>query len=269
MKTMHLLGLALSLLASPAIAKTYADKLIVIDCGEGHADDKSLWSPGENIGSRYDMADNCYLIKHQNDWVLWDTGLADNVADRTDGIRIQAIGTTWKRKEKLIESVAKLQLKPSDIRWMGLSHLHPDHIGNVAQFPQTTVLIQTAEYNNPVPLIGLPFAPNQPVKKIDGDFDLFGDGSVMILSTPGHTQGHQSLLVHLKNTGAIILSGDAVHSEEAWIKHWIPARNFSVDATRASHEKIARILLQEHGEIWINHDVLQSASRRKAPAFYD
>jgi N-acyl homoserine lactone hydrolase len=269
MKTIRLLSLTLCLLASPAIAATYADKLIVIDCGEGHADDKALWSPGENAGKPYDMADNCYLIKHQNEWLLWDTGLADNVADRADGIRIQAIGTTWKRKEKLLDTLAKLGLKPSDISWMALSHLHPDHIGNVAQFPQTTVLIQSAEYNNPVPVIGLPFAPNQPIKKIDGDYDVFGDGSVMVLSTPGHTQGHQSLLVHLKNAGAVILSGDAVHSEEAWTKRWVPGRNFSVDATRASLEKIARILQLEHGQLWINHDVQQSSSQHKAPAFYD
>ena len=269
MKAICLLSLTLYLLASPAIAQTNAEKLIVIDCGEGHADDKSLWSPGENVGRPYDMADNCYLIRHQNEWLLWDTGLADNVADRSDGIRIQAIGTTWKRKEKLLESLAKLGLSPSDIGWMALSHLHPDHTGNVAQFPQTTVLIQSAEYSNPIPTLGLPFAPNQPVKKLDGDHDVFGDGSVIILSTPGHTQGHQSLLVHLKNTGTVILSGDAVHSEEAWSKHWIPSRNFSADATRASHEKIARILEREHGQFWINHDVGQSASLRKAPAFYD
>jgi glyoxylase-like metal-dependent hydrolase (beta-lactamase superfamily II) len=257
------------LFGTPAWAENYAEKLFIIDCGEGHADDESLWSPGENVGQPYDMADNCYLIRHGDGWLLWDTGLPDAVADQPGGLRVEAIKTTWKRKQKLLSALAALGLKPSDIGLMALSHLHPDHIGNVGLFPQATVLIQTAEYNNPIPLIGRPFVPDQQIKKIDGDYDVFGDGSVLILSTPGHTQGHQSLFVRLRRTGAIILSGDAVHSKEAWTKHWVPVRNFSPELTRASHEKIARLLLAEHGQLWINHDVPQTNHLRKAPGFYD
>ncbi|ODV43932.1 hypothetical protein AWV79_13905 [Cupriavidus sp. UYMMa02A] len=269
MKRLLLVWMAVYLLASPAWAAQYADQLIVIDCGEGHADDKSLWSPGENVGQPFDMANNCYLVRHEKGWLLWDTGLPDTVADQPGGLRVEAIRTTWRRKQKLVNALSMLGLKPADIDLIALSHLHPDHIGNVALFPQATVLIQTAEYNNPIPLIGLPFLPNQSIKKIDGDYDVFGDGSVQILSTPGHTQGHQSLLVRLRNTGTVILSGDAVHSEESWIRQWVPAKNVSVEITRSSREKIARILLTEQGQLWINHDVPQSAGQRKAPDFYE
>ncbi|WP_128970462.1 N-acyl homoserine lactonase family protein [Bradyrhizobium tropiciagri] len=269
MKRLFLAWMAVHLLVSPAWATHYADKLIVIDCGEGHADDKSLWSPGENAGQPFDMANNCYLVRHEKGWLLWDTGLPDTAADQPGGLRVEAIRTTWKRKQKLLVTLNALGLKPSDIDLIGLSHLHPDHVGNVALFPQATFLIQTAEYNNPVPLLGLPFLPGQSVKKIDGDYDVFGDGSVQILATPGHTLGHQSLLVRLKSTGTVILSGDVVHSEESWNRQWIPARNVSIEMTRSSRAKIARLLLTEHAQLWINHDVQQSAQQRKAPDFYE
>ncbi len=113
---------------------------------------------------------------------------------------------------------------------MAVSHTHPDHIGNVEEFPQVMLYVQKAEYDWPGEGGAPRFNPNHPVTKLDGDHDVFGDGSVTIISTPGHTPGHQSLLVRLPQTGAVVLSGDAVHFKDNWDNRRVPGFNFSKEA---------------------------------------
>ncbi|MFZ6647676.1 N-acyl homoserine lactonase family protein [Undibacterium sp. TJN25] len=269
MKLIPLLALALCCAGGAVQAATTADRLYVLDCGEGHADDQSLWTPGENVGKKVDMSENCYLIRHGSEWLLFDTGLADSVADHPEGTRIEQIKTTWFRKARLADEIAQLGLKPSDIQWLALSHSHPDHTGNVELFPKATLLVQAAEYTWPALDGGPRFLPAHPAKQLNGDYDVFGDGSVVILSTPGHTRGHQSLLVQLATTGAVVLSGDAVHFQQSWEHQWVPSQNADADATRASMRKISDILAREHAQLWINHEMRQSRSQRYAPAFYD
>ena len=98
---------------------------------------------------------------------------------------------------------------------------------------------------------------------------MFGDGSATILSTPGHTPGHQSLLVKLPKTGEIVLSGDAVHFMSNWDNRGVPAINFSKDETLASMQKVADTLAKEKAQLWINHDKAQRDSLKLAPEFYD
>jgi len=98
---------------------------------------------------------------------------------------------------------------------------------------------------------------------------VFGDGSLTVLSTPGHTPGHQSLLVKLPNTGALVLSGDAVHFKSNWENRGVPVNNFSKEQTLASMQKLSETLSREHAQLWINHDKAQRDSLKLAPAFYD
>ena len=98
---------------------------------------------------------------------------------------------------------------------------------------------------------------------------VFGDGSVTILSTPGHTPGHQSLLVVLPKTGALVLSGDAVHFRDNWEQRRVPSMNVNRDQTLASLERLASVLAERKATLWINHDRAQSATLRYAPAFYE
>ena len=105
--------------------------------------------------------------------------------------------------------------------------------------------------------------------KLNGDHDVFGDGSVVILATPGHTPGHQSLLVKLPATGAVVLSGDATHFRDNWENRRVPARNFDKAQTVASMEKIAGVLKRERAVLWINHDREQSAGLPHAPKFLE
>ena len=149
-----------------------------------------------------------------------------------------------------------------------MSHSHPDHIGNIAMFAQSTLLVQQAEYDWPA-AGGPRFRPGQPVVKLQGDRDVFGDGSVTILSTPGHTPGHQSLLVKLPKTGAVILSGDAAHFKENWDHRRVPEINFNKEQTSASMQRLADVMAQENAQLWINHDKAQRDRQNLSPDFYE
>jgi glyoxylase-like metal-dependent hydrolase (beta-lactamase superfamily II) len=129
--------------------------------------------------------------------------------------------------------------------------------------------VQKAEYEWPG-ADGKPrFNKEHPVTLLAGDRDVFGDGSLTILSTPGHTPGHQSLLVKLPKTGAVVLSGDAVHFKSNWDNRRVPAPNANKEQTVASMEKIADILQKGHAQLWINHDKAQRDTLKMAPDFYE
>jgi N-acyl homoserine lactone hydrolase len=244
-------------------------RLYVLDCGEGHAADQARWSPGVNVGKPLDISDNCYLIHHPRGWFLWDTGIPDAIADRTEGALGENGAPTWRRTKKLAAQLAELGLQPADISAMAVSHSHPDHVGNVELFPNTMLYIQRAEYEWKLPLGLGRFKAEHPVTKLDGDYDVFGDNSVVILSTPGHTPGHQSLLVRLPKTGALILSGDAVHFRDNWENRRVPSLNVDANQTLASMQRIAEIMRQNNAQLWINHDKPQSDRQKHAPDFYD
>jgi len=246
------------------------DRLYAIDCGWAHAIDQSRWSPGVNVGVPIDFSDNCYLIHHNVEgYLLWDTGVTDRLAAVPEGQTVPAIGTTWHRNQTLLSALGMLGVKPPDVRRVAISHVHPDHIGNVEEFPEATLIIQKAELEYGLKLPLKPFNPEHNVQLLDGDNDLFGDGSVTILSTPGHTPGHQSLLVHLNKTGYVVLSGDVVHFQSNWNNRRVPGFNVDQPQSQASMEKIARVLADKHAQLWINHDKPSSDARRHVPEFYE
>jgi len=265
-----LAALAISAAAASAQTRSGVDKLYILNCGEGVAGDISRWSPGVNVGKSMDFVDNCYLMHHVKGWLLWDTGITDAIAAMPDG---QAPAdprlTHWRRPKTLASQLEALDLKPADIKYLAISHTHPDHIGNVELFPQAMLLVQKAEYEWPSPLGVGRFKPEHPATKLEGDYDVFGDGSVTLITTPGHTPGHQSLLVKLPNTGALVLSGDAVHFKSNWENRGVPSANSDKDQTLASMQRIADLLAKEKAQLWINHDKAQRDSLKLAPEFYD
>ena len=272
---------AIVLFGSPAWSQSETsglDRLHILDCGQGHASDQSRWSPGVNVGVPLDIVDNCYLIHHAQGYLLWDTGISDQVA----ALPGREIGTgsalVWRKPKTLATQLDQIGVKPSDVRYIAVSHTHPDHVGNVDMFPTATLLIQKAEYDwafaangNPTFFAsGVPrFSLEHPTMKLDGDHDVFGDGSAVLISTPGHTPGHQSLLVHLPKTGWLVLSGDAVHFKDNWDHRRVPGLNVDKDKTLASMQRIADLMAERHAELWINHDKVQSDTQRHAPDHYE
>jgi N-acyl homoserine lactone hydrolase len=251
-------------------SKPGVEKIYVLNCGEGVAGDISRWSPGVNEGKSMDFVDNCYLIKLAQGWFLWDTGIAGAVAAMPNGLApADPKAVYWRRPKTLAAQLDQLGVKPSDIKAMAVSHTHGDHIGNVEMFPAAMLYVQKAEYDWTGANNGPRFKPEHPATKLEGDCDVFGDGSVTILSTPGHTPGHQSLLVKLPKTGAVVLSGDAVHFKSNWDNRGVPSINFNKDQTLASMQKISDTLTKEKAQLWINHDKAQRDSLKMSPEFYD
>ncbi|MDA9443565.1 lactamase [Bradyrhizobium sp. CCBAU 51745] len=262
---------ALALSAQAAFAqKPGVERLYIMNCGEGVAGDIGRWSPGVNEGKSMDFVDTCYLIKHSQGWFLWDTGIPDAVATMPNGlVPADPKAVTWRRPKTLASQLEQIGVKPADVKVMGVSHTHPDHIGNVEMFPQATLYVQKAEYDWPGANNEPRFKPSHPVELLAGDKDVFGDGSITILSTPGHTPGHQSLMVRLPKTGVVVLSGDAVHFKDNWDNRRVPSMNANKDQSAASMQKIADTLHREKAQLWINHDKAQRDTQKMSPEFYN
>jgi N-acyl homoserine lactone hydrolase len=266
-----MLSVLLVLVASAsAQPKSGVDRLYILNCGDGVAGDISRWSPGVDVGKSMEMTENCYLIHHAQGWLLWDTGIPDSIASMPNGLAPpDPRAIHWHVTKTLDSQLEMLGVKPADIKFVAISHSHPDHIGNISMFPQSTVLVQKAEYDWPAPFGQKLRAVASEVKTLEGDYDVFGDGSVTLLATPGHTPGHQSLLVKLPKTGAIVLSGDAVHFQSNWDNRRVPSINVDKDKTVASMQRIADVMAKEHAKLWINHDAAQRKTLKLAPEFYE
>jgi glyoxylase-like metal-dependent hydrolase (beta-lactamase superfamily II) len=259
-----------------------ADKLFRLDCGHSLASDESVWTPGENVGRSIEFSSTCWLIKHGSEWLLWDTGVPEAALNDPKGWSTLPKLIVYHLDKTVTGQLAEIGLKPSDIGRVAISHTHGDHIGNVRVFPDSAILMQRAEHS----WINSGNGPNDNVNRlmalarellgdpknlqlIDGDTDVFGDGSVILVSTPGHTPGSQSLLVHLKNSGFIILSGDVAHLEGNFERNIVPALNTDKAQSIASMEKIRQMMARYGATLFINHDKKQTETLKLLPAFYD
>jgi N-acyl homoserine lactone hydrolase len=162
------------------------DRLYVIDCGWANAEDQSLWSPGINAGVPIDFSDKCYLIHHASEgYLLWDTGITDRLAALPQGQTVPPLRQTWHRSGTLVAALAALGVSPTNVRYVAISHIHPDHVGNLDAFPAAVVIMQKKEWGAAMALPQKPFSAHK-TELLEGDKDLFGDGSLTALSTPGH-----------------------------------------------------------------------------------
>jgi N-acyl homoserine lactone hydrolase len=260
----------------------FADRLYRLDGGHSLANDESVWTPGENVGKSIEFSSTCWLIEHGKEWLLWDTGVPESALNDPKGWSTLPKLIVYHLDKTITAQLAEIGLKATDITYVAISHTHGDHIGNMGLFQSSTVLIQRAEYT----WISSPDGPNDNVNQLkalarkllgtpkhlrllDGDTDVFGDGSVTLVSTPGHTPGSQSLMVHLKNSGFIILSGDVVHLEENFEHDTVPSLNTDKAASIASMERVKRMMATYNAKLLINHDKAETDTLKLIPAFYD
>jgi N-acyl homoserine lactone hydrolase len=260
----------------------FAEKLYRLDCGHSLANDESVWTPGRKCRTEYRILVNLLAAETGKRMVALGYRCSRSGVERPKGWSTLPKLIVYHLDKTLTGQLAEIGLKTSDIAYVAPSHTHGDHIGNVRSFPDSKILMQRAEYT----WISSPDGTNDNVNKLkalarellgtpkhlqllDGDTDVFGDGSVTLVSTPGHTPGSQSLLVHLKNSSFIILSGDVVHLEANFEKSVVPSLNTNKAASIVSMDKVRRMIATYQAKLFINHDKAQSDTLKLLPAFYD
>jgi glyoxylase-like metal-dependent hydrolase (beta-lactamase superfamily II) len=262
--------------ATPTQTGSGVERMYVINCGENHVKDVSRWTPGVNAGQPHVFSNHCYLVKHAQGWMLWDTGNADRIAAMPSGLSAAGGAITAYMKKPLVESLKEIGVTPADIKHFAMSHAHGDHSGNANYFTAATLYVQRAEYAamfGPEPqkfgFITANFEKLRanPAMIVDGEHDVFGDGTVVIKAAPGHTPGHQVLVVRLPKTGPVMLSGDMVHLQYSWTYRVVPSFNFDIPRSMATIDAMKAYAQKTNTQLWINHDLEQNAKIPKAPAF--
>lgn len=261
---------------SPALDRVSAVRLYALDCGHVELSDMAMFSDtGEYSGKSGKLAESCFIIQHPNGILLWDTGMGDELARRKAGLDQGGIHMTV--SVTLVDQLAKLGMTPADVTYVGFSHFHFDHTSNANLFKASTWIINQTELNwalgDPTPPGVNPASfsayKNVKTKLIDGDYDVFGDGTVRILKAPGHTPGHQVLQIELKKSGTVILSGDLYHLRENYQYHRVPDFNYSRADTLASMDRIEKIIQNKKARLVIQHDPQDFNSMPKLPFFLD
>lgn len=247
-------------------------KVYVFDCGHLFFEDVAFFGLDNSETGVRELFVPCYLIEHEEGRLIWDAGLPlDVVGPRTEG------GGGWYERS-IIDQLADLGVTPADIDFTAYSHFHYDHVGAANAFSEATLLIQQAEYEaafehpetNPVFQPALYSEVNDSDKIIlEGEHDVFGDGSVVIIPAPGHTPGHQVLKLELENMGTLILSGDLYHFVESRELRRVPTFNTDREQSLDSIDKIEALIEETNATFWIEHNLELANSLNLAPAYYD
>ena len=267
-------GLTLTALSAWA-QKPAPVKLYIFDCGHlKSGNPQPLLDRGITTT---DMSVAAYLIVHPRGTLLWDSGVIPDELVKPEGT-VEARATV---KTTISGQLKAIGYKPSDISYLALSHNHYDHSANGNEFASSTWLVQKAERDFMFPekpaekqINGADrwsALKNAKTKILDGDYDVFGDGTVVIIATPGHTPGHQSLFVKLAKTGPVVLSGDLYHyPSERTLKDFTPFGNLGTpDKEVASKAKMEKLLKDKKATLWIQHDIIQFATLKKSPQYYE
>jgi N-acyl homoserine lactone hydrolase len=250
--------------------------LYVLETGVIECADFSLFSPNAAPGTERDMSVRSYLVVHPQGTLLLDTGIADAYAAAPDGERI-ADAIVFKVPRTLRSQLDELGIAPDSIDVLALSHLHVDHVGNLDLFPNARVLMQRAEHEagfgpdaEELTLIPETYAVLDPdtIEQLDGDHDVFGDGTVVLTALPGHTPGHQGLLVDLPETGPVLLAIDIAYSADDYARDAVRTSNVDHAQSAASLERAKRIERERGATVWLHHDTDAQRAVRTVPHRY-
>ncbi len=258
-------------------------KLYFFDTGTLRCD-KSSVTLGRGAGTIIDMPVPFFLIRHPEGNLLYDTGNAREVAENPEsywGISAKTFQPTMAAEQYCVDQLLKLGLKPEDINFIVVSHLHMDHAGGLRDFPNAKILVQrkemewayTADFYQKIAYIredfDYPYLKYQYIEGLEQNpYDIFGDGSVTVWFTPGHTPGHQALLVKLPKSGSFLLTGDVCHISEILNKDILPTVCWS------THETVKSIKMLRHMRdtgitVVTGHDPKEWKQYKKAPEYYE
>jgi N-acyl homoserine lactone hydrolase len=252
--------LCLALCGRASAEQSVSVRLTRLPCGDEPApiDVRAFSDTYAYTGTKLAFTYSCYLIQHGADYMLWDTGNPPGASPTSP-------------KKSIRELLSELNVGPEKIKYVGISHYHDDHTGQLADFPQATLLIGKGDWDaltatqapsgmdaNAAAAWRAPFAHwlGQGGKRLTpvGDKDVFGDGTVVMLSTPGHTPGHHSLLLRLRMSGNVLLTGDLAHIRENYDNNQVPTWNTSRTDTLASLDRFKQIARNLRATVIIQHD---------------
>jgi glyoxylase-like metal-dependent hydrolase (beta-lactamase superfamily II) len=283
-------GIATTTLVAAAAALPHAAqprvtslRLYVLDCGTLIYNNPETYNLTRQEVKNTNMSVACYLVVHPRGALLFDTGLPDSARGRPFnetplGRQTNPSSTVyWMLVTNTLRSqLSEIGFRPDNIDYLALSHYHGDHVGNANDYTSSVWLVQKADYE-------AMFGPNIPTESINpsyrdlknsktqilqGDHDVFGDGTVVLKYTPGHTPGHQSLYLKLARTGGIVLSGDLYHYPEERTLDRMPEREKTTQ-TPASRAALEVFLKEVKAELWIEHDINAYSRQKKSPDYYD
>jgi len=266
--------------APPASVRVY-----LFDCGKLEGGDPSRFSLKREEMKTTDMSVACYLVAHPRGTLMWDVGavLDRDVTSPGTATRYHIVLPNGNERFVTTTQTLKAQLAaigydPADINYLALSHYHYDHTANANLFAGATWLVRQVERD-----VMFPQKPNDLTRpdtysalrnskttiiKTD-DYDVFGDGSVVMKLTPGHTPGHNVLFVKLAKTGPVVISGDLYHYPEERSLHRVPTFDVDPKQTSASRTALDTFIKGANAQLWIQHDLAATAKMKKAPGYYD
>lgn len=274
--------LALTVCALPAFAQTHKAeppktvRLYVFNCGSLDIPDTTPYQLKKEELVTHFMSVPVFLVAHPKGTLIWDTGAVPDTAFKPGADKATLRYATTNKP--LAAQLAEAGYAPSDITYLSLSHFHWDHVGNANLFAGSTWLVRQKERDM---MFTEPFSPRtEPANYSqlknakttiikDKDYDVFGDGTVVIKSAPGHSPDHQVLFLKLAKTGPVVISGDLYHYPEERKRNLVPTSEFDRDQSAASRADIEAFLKKTGAQLWIQHDFTANAKLKKAPAYYE
>lgn len=275
---MFMIGVLAAVTAATAETGKAMLSIARLDCGTIQVNNLNVFSDTDAYtGQKMTLVDGCYLLRHGDEYLLWDTGLPASLK----GTALSAGGPMSATLSKTIDEQLKvLRVDITQVRTVAISHYHFDHVGQLPEFAHAKLLIGRGDWEavtaakpapnvNPAPFKSWIDGAADNVEIVAGDKDIFGDGSVIMLATPGHTPGHSSLLVRLVHKGPLLLSGDAAHFTANYENDGVPTFNTNRADTLASLQRIKGLAKNLKATVIIQHEPADVAKLPAFPAFAD
>jgi N-acyl homoserine lactone hydrolase len=257
--------------AAPATPRIY-----IFDNGAIRGLDPKLFNFAREELKEVDFVNVSYLIAHPRGTLMFDAGaVADSHFKDGQPVTEGIMSAT----KPLLPQLAAAGYKPADVTYFALSHYHADHTANANEFAGATWIVQKAERDfmfGPKPqgtiVQEASYAKLEDAKTRildNADFDVFGDGAVVVMAAPGHTPGHQVVAVKLAKRGTVVLAGDLYHYPEERTTGRIPTFEFNAEQSRAARARVEKFLKDNDAQLWIEHDIATHASLPRAPQYVE
>jgi glyoxylase-like metal-dependent hydrolase (beta-lactamase superfamily II) len=256
-------------------------RLYALHCG-GDLMDWAAFDPfDERVGTKVYNPYFMYVITHSRGTVLFDTGVHPEMGTNPQARLGEAAASFDARvtpEDHIERCLARIGMTPADIDLVVVSHLHFDHAGGLEWLTHAPVMVQREElgfahyppvYQRSIYVRG-DFDHDLSWQPLEGDHDVFGDGRLLAISTPGHSRGHQSLLVHLDSGETVILLADATYLLDKMRERALPGVVWSPDAMVASWERIEGLEREHDAMLIATHDLDYGERLKLAPdGWYD